>query len=174
MRARVSATFLERRTGATGILRQELDQQSMNELAQIHESRFTAVFVRPERRDRFEQQLSTGRGQKRTNKKGRKRAEILANLEHWVQFERVEEIPLNSRSVEAILQTLRAAGSPERCYVISECEKLDAKLWLLEDIVKHLDEHAVFGTIISCEPGRLAYYSHCESEGLSFILRPRK
>ncbi len=146
----------------------------MNELSQIHESRFIAEFVRPERRDRCEQQLTTGRGQKRTNKKGRTRAEILSNLEHWVQFERAEEIPLNSRSVEDILQALRAAGPPERCYVISECEKLDAKFWLLEDIVKHLDEHAVFGTIISCEPGRLAYYSHYESEGLSLTFRSRK
>ena len=56
-----------------------------------------------------------------------------------------------------IVAVLRTHGAPATCYVLSDTATLDAReLSLMEAIAE--TELNGWGTIISCLPGRLAYY----------------
>ena len=56
-----------------------------------------------------------------------------------------------------VLSMLRESGSPEEAYVMSFAEEIDGKTLPLEDAVRQTIWYA-WGTIVSCIPGKLAFY----------------
>ncbi len=56
--------------------------------------------------------------------------------------------------VEAVL---RSAGCPNTVYVMSSAEEIDGRTLPLKEALDLVVQHG-WGTIVSCIPGRLAYY----------------
>jgi len=109
-----------------------------------HEEQTIKAFIRKEVRDRYVSFLSN---QKRRN-------EILDRLNHCKDFDErfIQWLPSNADIVKILLQ----AGSPAEVYVISD-SKLDGKLMPLPAAI-HETSMSGSGTIVSCIPGKLAYY----------------
>ena len=67
-----------------------------------------------------------------------------------------------------ILADLRRRGAPDRCYVISNDDYLDGRSMPLDVALEGVHGSSV-GAIISCVPGKLAYYEG-EDPGERYIL----
>lgn len=62
-------------------------------------------------------------------------------------------------------------GASETCYVISEARELDGKTMRIDDVISYLACNNVYGTIVSCVPGKAVYYEHVENPSLTWMLR---
>ncbi len=109
-----------------------------------HEEQTIKAFILKEKSERYLSFLS--------NKKRRK--EVLDRLNHCKDFDErfVQWLPSNADVVKILLQ----AGSPAEVYVISD-SKLDGKVMPLPDAIHETSMNGS-GTIVSCIPGKLAYY----------------
>ncbi len=67
------------------------------------------------------------------------------------------EIPASDRHPDAVYQLLRAKGAPLLCHVMSEGD-LDGRDMDLREALVESFAHASYCTILSCIPGRLAFY----------------
>ncbi|MBN4057132.1 hypothetical protein JYU19_02370 [bacterium AH-315-J21] len=65
--------------------------------------------------------------------------------------------------LKAIEEELKVKGAPSECYVISNDERFDGKLMDLSAALDSATGHGM-GTIISCIPGKLAYFEGEESD----------
>lgn len=87
------------------------------------------------------------------------RGKFTKALAHFHDFDPkvLKLIPPNSQNASRILGLLKEKGAPRECFLISESQRLDNKSMELE---KALEEIVGFGlaTIVSCIPGKLAYY----------------
>ncbi len=109
-----------------------------------HEEQTIKAFMLKEKRDRYLSFLS--------DKKRRK--EVLDRLNHCKDFDErfIQWLPSNADIVNILLQ----AGSPSEVYVISDSE-IDGKVMALSEAI-HETSMTGSGTIVSCIPGKLAYY----------------
>jgi len=66
-------------------------------------------------------------------------------------------IPSSEQLPERIYEILTARGAPKRCHAVSISDRLDGRDLLLQDA---LDQTVGWemGTVLSCIPGRLAYF----------------
>jgi hypothetical protein len=136
-----------------------------------HEQALVHAFIAPTKRKRYLDRLASPKA----------RGRFLANrLYHMTDLdsryaERLDPgmplVPLAQRHdahIVQIYQLLRDRGAPETCFVISTDEDLDGGFHDLRSVL-----HAVVGsgsgTLISCLPGRLAYYEG-EDANERFIL----
>jgi hypothetical protein len=70
-----------------------------------------------------------------------------------------------------VLPELRRLGAPAMCYVISSAGEIDGREMPLDEAFEAAERYA-FGTIISCIPGRLAYYLDECGERRMLLHRP--
>ena len=63
---------------------------------------------------------------------------------------------------------LKAKGAPEECFVISCSEELNLKTLPLSEALPQTEQLG-WGTIISCIPGKLAYYYGEQGEGKAIL-----
>lgn len=116
-------------------------------------------FLIPQKRDRYRELLGKARG----------RDKIRRELSHFGHFDPrlIRTIPPSEHGPAPIEKALRRLGAPDLCYVISESRSVDGRemqlTFALEAIVGYLD-----GSLISCLPGRLAFF---EGENARFILQ---
>ncbi len=110
-----------------------------------HEEKTIKAFIIKEKRDRYSMLLE--------NKK--RRNEALDKLNHCRDIDErfIRWLPSNAD----VVKILKEEGSPEHVYVISDSKDIDGKMIPLADAV-HGASMAGWGTIISCVPGKLAYY----------------
>jgi hypothetical protein len=80
--------------------------------------------------------------------------------------EKCRTIPGSDQTPAGIYQLLRNSGALEHCYTISEDAEIDGKDADLREMLDRL-VGAGFETIVSCVPGKLAYF---EGERERFIL----
>ena len=103
----------------------------------------------------------------------KKRPAFLASLPHFAHWTEasVVHIAPNKQFPPTVVEQLRTLGASNSCWVISSEPSLDRKQMGLDIAVRDVLGLAN-GTIISCVPGRLAYF---EGEGLGnrFILHVR-
>jgi len=80
-------------------------------------------------------------------------------LYHFNDFDPavVVELPASLETREGVLKELQRRGAGPTCYIISTDADLDRTTSDLSDAVNQIFA-VVEGTIISCVPGRLAYY----------------
>lgn len=87
------------------------------------------------------------------------RRKFIDALYHFNDFDPavIVELPARLETREGVLKELQRRGAGHSCYIISADAELDRTTIELSEAV-----HRVFalaeGTIISCIPGRLAYY----------------
>lgn len=126
-----------------------------------HEQAFVEQFVRGDRKPRYLALLASEK----------KRRKFIAQLAHFRDFDdrRVSLIPANQQSARQILALLVRAGAAETCYVFSEVGNLDQREMTLREALDGTVASCM-GTIISCLPGKLAYYEG-ERPGKRYLLR---
>lgn len=110
-----------------------------------HEEATIRAFVVPARRTRWLESLTSEK---------RRRA-FLDRLNHCRDIDERYATPLSSNA--DVVAVLRANGAPATCYVLSDTAALDARELPLAEAVAEA-ESSGWGTLISCLPGRLAYY----------------
>ncbi len=125
-----------------------------------HEQEFARNFIVPEKRARYLSLLES--------KSGRKK--ILNGFNHCCDLDPrfAHRIPSNQSSAASIEHILRQKGAPDTCYVMSDNPNIDGReMPLTEALSKIVGMDA--GTLVSCVPGKLAYF---EMEGFDgrFVL----
>lgn len=110
-----------------------------------HETKTIRAFVLKEKQDRLLLLLGDSK----------RRIEGLNRLNHSGDLDPryTQWLPSNTD----IAALLRKDGCPKEVYVISGAEQIDAKTLPLEDALQQVTWHG-FGSILSCIPGKLAYY----------------
>lgn len=114
-----------------------------------HEEQFARSFVVPKKRDRYLTLLESKRG----------RAKLLDGFNHCHDLDPryAKLLPSNEQSATSIESLLRRKGAPETCYVMSDNRDIDGREMSLSDaLTETLGMDA--GTLISCVPGKLAYF----------------
>ncbi len=118
-----------------------------------HEREFVKAFVPRERQARWLEALESSK----------RREKFVSRLAHNAVFrsDRIIGIEPRHQHPEVIEKLLRTKNAPEMCHLISESRALDGHEMRLIDALRKVVGYGM-GTIISCIPGRLAYY---EAEG---------
>ena len=123
------------------------------------EKSLAEAFILPQRRGRYLSLLERRGGRDKWRRQ-------LAHFSHWdPRFLR----PIETGNAAAIWKRLQDAGAPQTCYVFSEWDELDAKEMNTGEAVAACVGYGM-GTVISCIPGRLAFYE-AEGPGERFILQ---
>jgi hypothetical protein len=113
-----------------------------------HEEAVVRAFIAPARRPRWLEFLASDR-----------RSAFLDRLNHCRDFDPRYAAPLAAGVSVASL--LKARGAPATCYVLSAKWELDGREMPLVEAL-NAAEVGGWGTLISCIPGRLAYfYDEC-------------
>lgn len=114
-----------------------------------HETALVNAFIVPEKQERLRTLLA--------NPKRRKT--ILDTLNHFGDFNERFIVPIapDKQHAEQIATQLRDYGAPNYCWVISHDRSLDARELPLDDALSAI-VCSFNGTIVSCLPGRLAFY----------------
>lgn len=110
-----------------------------------HEEAVVRAFVAPARRGRWLEALADPA----------RRSRFLDRLNHCPDFDPRFVTPVPGGVDVAAL--LRSRGAPPTCHALSAADDLDGRELPLEQAVAEV-EKAGWGTVISCIPGRLAYY----------------
>jgi hypothetical protein len=118
-------------------------------------------FIHSTKRKRWLELLLTTKG----------RRKLRASLAHCADFDPATIVALksNQQHASSLFDLLTSWGAPSTCYLISENGEWDAMEMNLKSALKQVIGYG-FGTIISCQPGALAYF---EGEGprQRFVLR---
>jgi hypothetical protein len=124
-----------------------------------HEEEVVKAFILPSRRNRYLEFLTTPK----------KRAKFIAQLSHFKHLNPKFALSISGRETNSasLLKLLAAKGAGSKCWVISENSQLDAREMNLEAALKETIGYGM-GTIISCIPGKLAYF---EDEDGRYILQ---
>lgn len=116
-----------------------------------HEIDFIKAFIIKERQERFLALVQ--------NKKSRKKFRLL--LAHNIEFSENKGenrlIKKEEDNDEKIYQLLKKYGAPDACHIMCESSKYDDSEANLKEALNELFNSG-FGYIISCIPGKLAYY----------------
>jgi hypothetical protein len=114
-----------------------------------HEEAFAMAFVCPPKRQRVRELLQSEKGRKK----------FLSQLPHFSdldpRFSRI--IEPSKQYAELVVKLLREKGAGADCYVISSLAEIDQINGPLDHILLEI-VGCYPGTIVSCIPGRLAYY----------------
>ena len=110
-----------------------------------HEEAIVRAFIDPTRRARWLEALASAK----------RRVRMLDRLNHCRDLDERYAILLASNT--DVLALLRSRGAPGTCYVFSCTGAIDGRMLPLAEAI-FAAEAGGWGTIISCIPGRLAYY----------------
>jgi len=136
-------------------------------LQENHEVEYIKAFVARSRCDRY---LSLS-----GSKKGRHKFLALLSHNHIDDLVPgcVYQIPPTNLTTESILQIIANLSRRKDCYLISEYPKLDKQTLRISDALNEIFGLGM-GTILSIEPGKLAYYESEEENGRYIISMPKK
>jgi hypothetical protein len=114
-----------------------------------HEEQFARCFIIPTKRERYLSLLESKRG----------RAKLLNGFNHCHDLDPryATLIPSNQQSDTSIESLLRRKGAPDTCYIMSDNRDIDSREMSLSDALAKTVGMAA-GTLISCVPGKLAYF----------------
>ncbi len=128
---------------------------------QDHETMFVRSFIQPNKHERLINFLASP-------KKRRKATDSLYHMSDLNELH-IVQIDLNGFTPHQVAQQLYDRGAPKTCRVISTNSRFDAKELELEFVLSEVIGWSD-GTVLSCIPGKLAYYEG-ESPNNRFILR---
>jgi hypothetical protein len=120
-----------------------------------------SYFIEPVHRERFRDSMRSTR----------RRAKLRDQLAHfrWLDQRYTDgAVPLD---IDRITERLRSLGAPDTCFVVSEDEALDGREMPLDDAVRAV-LWGDYGTLLSCVPGRLAFYCDEARLDMAILARP--
>lgn len=130
----------------------------------LHEQEAVRAFILKDRRERCAYLL--GNPQHR-----RKFTNELAHFK-WLDDRFVRPIPPSTAHTSAeLVQLLRRKGAAQTVWVISDDRAIDAKEMLLDDVMTHIWGREI-GTILSCVPGKLAFFAREEMKSERLLEHP--
>jgi hypothetical protein len=115
------------------------------------ERRIVTAFVVAQKRARYSALLESRKG----------RDKFRRSLAHFSDWDARFVLRIDDHTPQAIHKRLLSMGTPPICYITSENDRNDAKRLDLLEALTACVGYGV-GTVISCIPGRLAFY---EGEG---------
>jgi hypothetical protein len=134
-----------------------------------HEQVTIRAFVQQDKQERFLGFLASPKNRKK----------LTTSLAHFCWFDQRYATPISWKvdpnlklserhvqGVENIYRLLRSKGAGLTCWVISEDAEIDGRELDLRAALEHVNGRQI-GTILSCVPGKLAYF---ESEDESLLL----
>jgi hypothetical protein len=100
----------------------------------------------------------------------KRRRDFLDRLNRQLDYDAsfATTVPAGEQTSSAIVRLLTQRGAPSSCHVISSDPKLDGRDLPLSEALDHVVGSGL-GTVLSCIPGRLAYYE-AEDAGERYIL----
>ncbi|CAG0984632.1 hypothetical protein PLCT2_02114 [Planctomycetaceae bacterium] len=119
--------------------------QVLHWTAEEHEAGFVASFIMSERRVRISELL-----------KPKRRDDLRRALPHFSWFDS-RRLRRAEKSAPSILAELQAKGAGAECYLISSDADLDGRFMSLPAALDEVEGMSI-PTVISCIPGKLAYY----------------
>jgi hypothetical protein len=124
-----------------------------------HEEATVRAFIQPTKRERYLGFLS--------NKKGRTKFRL--ELAHFKSLNPMYIVPIlpGHQNPSSIAKMLAAKGAGPKCWVISEDPQFDGQEMELDAALRETIGRGI-GAIISCIPGKLAYF---EDEDFRCILQ---
>jgi hypothetical protein len=124
------------------------------------EEAFVRAFIVAPKRDRYLQLLASPN----------RRRDFLDRLNHQLDYDAAfaAPIPADQQSASGIALLLTQRGAPATCHLISSDSALDHRDLPLSEALDQVVGFG-FGTVVSCIPGRLAYYE-AEDAGERYIL----
>jgi hypothetical protein len=125
-----------------------------------HESGLSK-FIEPVHRPRFRDSL-------RDEKLRVKLRDRLAHFD-WLDTRYIQDP--GRLDAESVIGRLRSLGAPGTCLIVSEDDELDGRFMRLDDAVAAALWDNV-GTLISCIPGRLAFYIDELRREAAVLVRP--
>jgi len=122
----------------------------------------TARFLLPHRRERFCLLASSEK----------RRPKLRAALGHfdWFDPRYRRLLPAHAVTVEELARLLRSRGSEATCYVFSESRELDGRTMPLDEALDAL-AFSCRASILSCRPGKLAFYEAEDPESRCLLER---
>ena len=130
----------------------------------FHEVEFVRAFIPSDRRERAIFLLADSK----------RRRKFTDKLAHFDGFERKYVTPVTpsvARSATEMTSLLRTKGAGEGCWIISERGFLDRRKMQLDDALSEVWGGS-FGTIVSCVPGKLAFFRNEEMKSELLLQRP--
>jgi hypothetical protein len=120
-----------------------------------HEEAFVRSFIVAEKQARYIEQLASPK----------RRRQLLDRLDHALDYDPAFaiRIPPSQQKPASIETLLRKKGAGDICHTISSSSDWDAREMPLAEALE-LVVGSGMGTVLSCVPGRLAYY---EAEDMS-------
>jgi len=118
-------------------------------IPQEHQDMLITRFILRDKKERLKTLLKSKRG----------RIKLRNRLAHNIDFDPrfITIIPNNQQTTKLILELLRHESAPSECYIISEDVTIDGKILNLTDALDRVIGSGM-GSIISCIPGKLAYF----------------
>ena len=145
---------------ATEVLKLQASPKKNGESMNLHESEVVKAFVEPSRQERFLTFLANPKKRRRFTD------ELAHRRDRLLQTKFFRSIPPSQQNPSALFDFLKRLGAPDSCWVISQGD-LDGQEMDLLAALKEVVGYGM-GTLISCIPGRLAYF---ESEDERYILQ---
>jgi hypothetical protein len=134
----------------------ETDPNTVSE----HEREFARWFIVPKKRDRYLTLIGTEKG----------RFKLRYGLNHCddLDMRHATRVPIEKQNAATIERILRQKGAPSTCHVMSSNGAIDGEdISLRRALEETVGQGA--GTLISCVPGKLAYFEF-EDPGERYIL----
>jgi hypothetical protein len=125
-----------------------------------HEEGFIRNFVKKDKRERTAMLWGSAK----------RRKDFLKSLSHYGDIDVAHAnaiLPETAHTAEEWLRLLRSKGAPTTCWIISEDASRDGRESVLKDALPETIGSGM-GTILSCIPGKLAYF---EDEEKQFLLQ---
>ena len=138
-----------------------LDSHNESRMTEMeHSSALIRAFIVPERRARLLGLLKSPRGREKLRRSLAHLRDLDPRFCHLV--------PAAEQTPVAIVALLRAKGAPAECVLLAEDASLDGRRLGLKDALAAVIGRGM-GAIVSCLPGRLAYYE-AEDRGERYLL----
>ena len=96
----------------------------------------------------------------------RTRKKFIAELDAGLEFDRVKShpVPTAKQDPKILRDKLESKGAPLTCWVISADADIDGREMKLLEALEIIQGNDC-GTLVSCLPGRLAFYSAADKAG---------
>jgi hypothetical protein len=118
-------------------------------MVNFHEELFALNFVKPEKRERYLSLLQSSKG----------RTKLIFGFNHCsdIDFRFAKRVSVEQQSPEIIQRILQQKGAPEICHIMSSNPNIDGESLPLNEALEKTVGWGM-GTLISCVPGKLAYF----------------
>jgi hypothetical protein len=115
----------------------------------LHEEKLFEAFAVSTKRQRFVELLATKRG----------RDKIRFALDHFDDLDPrfCKLVPASEQTASGVLGILKGLGAPALCHIMSSGNALDGHEMDLSEVLPQIVGGGM-GTLVSCVPGKLAYF----------------